>query len=68
MSTTVRYFPRSGLVLIKGRGVTTTFRVKERGTVNYMLGWLGYKHVNHWEQDGTAYSARTQRAIAAVAA
>lgn len=64
--TSVRYFPKSGLVLLKGRGITTTFHVNDRGNINHTLAWLGYDRVITWTNADTAFGSccegRTQRA------
>jgi len=66
--TTVRYFPITGIVLIRGLSITTTFRVRDRGNINHMLDWLGYRRVNQWEPDGANYVAHTERMRVQVAA
>ena len=59
--TRVRYFPRSALVMIRGRGITTTFQVTDRGSINPMLDWLGYRRVYSWQSDGANLTAYTER-------
>lgn len=68
MSTTVRYFPHTGLVLLRGLSVTTTFHAFDRHDINLRLDWLGYRRVNQWEPDGVNFIAHTERVHAQAAA
>lgn len=68
MNTTVRYFPRAGVAMIRSRSVTTTFRAHERSHVNRMLEWLGYRRVSQWEPDGATFVGNTERLRAQAAA
>lgn len=61
MSTLVRYYARAKIVYMRGRGVTTTFRVSDRGQVNSMLDWLGYEHVTTWKDDDRYSEGQTTR-------
>ena len=59
--TSVRYFPRSGLVMLRGRDVTTTFRASDRHAVNHMLDWLGYQRIYAWSVHGDCHEGHTAR-------
>ncbi len=74
-STVIRWFPRTGIVMLRSICVTTTFRVgstdtsaRERHLINLMLDELGYRRVHNWEPDGMNFVARTERLRIRVAA
>jgi hypothetical protein len=69
MSTVIRWYPSTGIVMLRGKSVTTTFKVdnntsdaRKRHLINLMLDDLGYQRVHHWEPDGANFVARTDRA------
>jgi hypothetical protein len=68
-STVIRWYPRTGIVMLRSKSVTTTFRIgstdigaRERHLINLMLDDLGYQRVHSWEPDGANFVARTDRA------
>lgn len=66
--TTVRYLPRSGLVWVRGEGMTITFRVNAVNEINTRLASLGYYSVRDWHEDNGQLQGRTSRAGARAAA
>lgn len=59
--TSVQYYPDTGLVWMRSRSVTTSFKVHARYEINHMLDELGYHRIREWHDRGHVHEARTQR-------
>ena len=60
--TTVRYFPRSGLVMVRDPAAVITFRVAEINEINPRLAEFGFYAVRDWRQDNGQRQGTTRHA------
>jgi len=66
--TSVRYFPRSRLVMVKDFALTITFRADDVGEINPQLAVFGFHAVRDWRQDNGQLQGYTCHTSARAAA